>query len=292
MSAGTSAAPAAGSAYAAATTPLMQQYYEIKARHQDAILFFRMGDFYETFAEDAVEAARVLGITLTTRNNGGAGDVPLAGVPVKAAADYVRKLVARGYRVAICEQVEDPKLAKGLVRREVIETVTPGAAFHDDLLDTARNTFCCAVVPAATAHGPGVAVAAADLSTGEFRLAVAARGDADALLARLAPREVLVVAGAAATARRARSTRCASPTARSSPSARRGSSTPRSPPTTSPASSPCTGLAGLGIGADDAPAVGAAGALLRYLRELQPGGLPHLARPSSSARAARCRSTR
>jgi DNA mismatch repair protein MutS len=274
MSATTSAGTgAAGSAYAAATTPLMQQYYEIKARHQDAILFFRMGDFYETFAEDAVEAARVLGITLTTRNNGGAGDVPLAGVPVKAAADYVRKLVARGYRVAICEQVEDPKLAKGLVRREVIETVTPGAAFHDDLLETARNTFCCAVVPAATPHGPGVAIAAADLSTGEFRLAVAARRDADALLARLAPREVLVARG-----------RDDAPGLRVPDGAL---VTEREPWEFDPALAAddlarqfaVHGLAGLGIGAEDAPAVGAAGALLRYLRELQPGGLPHLARP-------------
>ena len=122
-------------------TPLMQQYREIKARHQHAILFFRMGDFYEMFYEDADVASRVLGLTLTSRNNGGATSVPLAGVPVKAATEYLRRLVQQGFRVAICEQVEDPKLAKGIVRREVVETITPGAAFSDDLLDGARNKF-------------------------------------------------------------------------------------------------------------------------------------------------------
>src|ERR687889_1893120 len=107
------------------STPLMQQYRDIKSRHQDAILFFRMGEFYEMFYDDAEIASRVLGLTLTSRNNGGAADVPLAGVPVKAVQDYVRRLVARGYRVAVCEQVEDPKVAKGIVRRAVVETVTP-----------------------------------------------------------------------------------------------------------------------------------------------------------------------
>ena len=126
-------------------TPLMQQYREIKGRHQNAILFFRMGEFYEMFYEDAETASRVLGLTLTSRNNGGASEVPLAGVPVKAAGDYVRRLVQRGFRVAICEQVEDPKTAKGVVRREVIETVTPGVAFADDLLDGGRNNFICAL---------------------------------------------------------------------------------------------------------------------------------------------------
>src|SRR3954465_1361158 len=126
-------------------TPLMQQYRDIKSRHQDAILFFRMGEFYEMFYDDAETAPRTLGLTLTSRNNGGASDVPLAGVPVKAAGDYVRRLVQRGVRGGICEQGEDPKTAKGVVRREVIETVTPGVAFADDLLDGARNNFICAV---------------------------------------------------------------------------------------------------------------------------------------------------
>jgi hypothetical protein len=104
-------------------SPLMLQYRDIKSRHQDAILFFRMGDFYEMFFDDAERAAKLLSITLTSRGDG----IPLAGVPVKAAAEYLRQLVGAGLRVAICEQVEDPKLAKGIVRREVIETITPGA---------------------------------------------------------------------------------------------------------------------------------------------------------------------
>src|ERR1700688_1977818 len=104
----------------------MQQYQEIKDRHRDAILFFRMGDFYEMFYEDAETSARVLGLRLTSRNNGGAAEVPLAGVPVRAVNDYLRRLVQQGFLVAICEQVEDPRVAKGIVRREVVETVTPG----------------------------------------------------------------------------------------------------------------------------------------------------------------------
>src|SRR5204863_8278859 len=126
-------------------TPLMQQYRDIKSRHQDAILFFRMGEFYEMFYDDAETASRTLGLTLTSRNNGSAAEVPLAGVPVKAAGDYVRRLVQQGFRVAICEQLEDPREAKGVVKRDVIETITPGAAFADDLLDGSRNNFLCAL---------------------------------------------------------------------------------------------------------------------------------------------------
>src|SRR5687768_1291048 len=166
----------------------MQQYREIKARHQDAILFFRMGDFYEMFYEDAEVASRVLGLTLTARHNGGASDVPLAGVPVKAVNEYLRRLVRHGFRVAICEQVEDPRLAKGIVRREVIETITPGAAFSDDLLDGARNNFLCAII----VRGERAGVAAADVSTGETRLAIVPVADLDSVLARLSPTEIVV----------------------------------------------------------------------------------------------------
>src|SRR5947207_15016398 len=151
-------------------TPLMQQYREIKSRHQDVILFFRMGEFYEMFYDDAEVASRTLGLTLTSRNNGGAADVPLAGVPVKAASEYVRRLVQQGFRVAICEQLEDPRVAKGVVKRDVIETITPGATLADDLLDGSRNNFLCAI---ATSDGKAarIGIAAADVSTGEFRLA-------------------------------------------------------------------------------------------------------------------------
>jgi len=175
----------------------MQQYREIKDRHQDAILFFRMGDFYEMFYEDAEVASRALGLTLTSRNNGGSAEVPLAGVPVKAAGEYLRRLVQQGFRVSICEQTEDPKHAKGIVRREVVETITPGAAFADDMLDRARNNYLCAVFPA----GELVGIAAADLSTGEFRLIVSAAGDTDSVLARLSPREILVARGVATSAK-------------------------------------------------------------------------------------------
>src|SRR5437762_12158277 len=135
----------------------MQQYREIKSRHQDAILFFRMGEFYEMFYEDAELASRTLGLTLTSRNNGGASEVPLAGVPVKAAGEYLRRLITQGYRVSICEQTEDPKASKGIVRREVVETITPGAAFADDLLSGARNNFLRALTP----DGNAVGIAAA-----------------------------------------------------------------------------------------------------------------------------------
>ncbi len=275
----------------AAPTPLMTQYREIKARHPNAILFFRMGDFYEMFYEDAETAARVLDLTLTSRNNGGASEVPLAGIPVKAASEYLRRLVQQGFRVAICEQIEDPKLAKGIVKRAVVETITPGAAFSDDLLDVTRNNFLCAI----QAIGAQVGIAAADLSTGELRLVRCATGDADAVLARLAPREVLVASAGARTGATAGAT-----AGHGAHAAGGGESvaealaattgallTPREAWEFEPALAEdalalqfgVQSLEGFGIGAADAIVVGAAGALLRYLRELQPGGLPHLARP-------------
>jgi DNA mismatch repair protein MutS len=246
------------------TTPLMQQYREIKARYRHAILLFRMGDFYETFEDDAEVAARTLGLTLTSRNNGGAAEVPLAGVPVKAAAGYIRKLVERGFRVAICEQVEDPRTAKGIVRREVVEVVTPGAALSDDLLEARRNTWIVAL----TLDGAGGGLAAIDLSTGEFLLERLTAADAGAAVARYAPAEVVVAEGAALGVERALITR-------------------RDPWEFDPALAgddlkrrfSLGSLDGLGLEPADAPAVGAAGALLRYLAELQPAGLPQLKRP-------------
>ena len=250
---------------AAAATPLMQQYREIKARHPGTILFFRMGDFYETFFDDAELIARVLGVTLTSRNNGGASEVPLAGVPVKAGADYVRRLVQAGHRVSICEQVEDPKVAKGIVKREVVETVTPGAAFADDLLDGQRNNFLCAVVQ----QDAVVGVAAVDISTGEFRLLTVDAAHRDAVLARLAPREMLLAANATDApvddvleVRRAE-----------------WEFDPGLAHDELQRQFGVLSLDGFGIESRDNLAVGAAGALLRYVRELQPSGLPHLHRP-------------
>src|SRR5215208_3516516 len=142
-----------------------------------------MGEFYEMFYEDAETASRLLGLTLTTRNNGGAAEVPLAGVPAKALNEYLRRLVRLGYRVAICEQIEDPKVAKGVVRREVVEIVSPGVAFADDLLDSARNNFVCAIhagLPTGSGDVPTLGVAAADVSTGELRLCLTSAEGLDA----------------------------------------------------------------------------------------------------------------
>ena len=249
------------------STPLMQQYREIKSRHRDAILLFRMGDFYEMFEDDAEVGARALGLTLTSRNNGGASEVPLAGVPVKAASVYIKRLVERGFRVAICEQVEDPKLAKGIVRREVIEVVTPGAVMADDLLEERRNTFLVAL----TSDGTRTGLAAADLSTGEFVLETGPAAALEAALQRYNPSEVIVPEGAAALApqgvlvtRRERWE--FDPALAGEDLARRFE---------------LASLDGLGLGAEDALAVGAAGALLRYLAELQPAGVPQLRRPAA-----------
>ena len=149
-------------------TPLMQQWREIKARHPDSLVFFRVGDFYEMFFEDAETGAKLLDITLTSRNNG-SSKAPLAGIPVHALDGYLQKLVRLGRRVAICEQVEDPAQAKGLVRREVVETISPGTALADGLLDVRRNNFLVAVAGDPSAGGR-IAIATADLSTGELRV--------------------------------------------------------------------------------------------------------------------------
>ncbi len=128
-----------------ATTPLMKQYAAVKSQHPDAIVLFRMGDFYETFGQDAIKTSGILGITLTKRANGGAADMELAGFPHHSIETYLPKLVRAGERVAICEQLEDPKTAKGLVKRGVTELVTPGVALNDNILSSKENTFLAAV---------------------------------------------------------------------------------------------------------------------------------------------------
>src|SRR5713226_8662204 len=141
-------------------TPMMQQYRDAKARHPGMVLLFRMGDFFETFEEDAELISRVLGLTLTTRD----GSIPMAGVPVKSVEQYLRKLLQAGYRVAICDQVEDAALAKGLVRREVTRVVTPGTLTEDELLDPKAANHLVALAP----EGNLIGLAWVDLSTGEF----------------------------------------------------------------------------------------------------------------------------
>ena len=252
-------------------TPLMQQYREIKARHQSAILFFRMGDFYEMFYEDAETAARILGLTLTSRNNGGAAEVPLAGVPVKAGPEYLRRLVQRGFRVAICEQVEDPKLAKGIVRREVVETISPGVAFADDLLDGARNNF---VVAIGMAQAGVAGIAAADVSTGEFRLCVTPISELDTALARFSPREIVVPLGSDVLPQSSAldGVLVTERDAWEFDAPLAGDDLARH--------YQVRGINELELEDRDAPAIAAAGALLRYLKEMQPSGVPQLARPT------------
>src|ERR1700754_4545588 len=126
-------------------TPLMQQHRAIKQKYPDAILLFRVGDFYETFGEDAIVASRVLGITLTKRNNGAASSSELAGFPHHALDTYLHKLVKAGHRVAVCDQLEDPKSVKGIVKRGVTEMVTPGVATHDKLLEGNSNNFLAGI---------------------------------------------------------------------------------------------------------------------------------------------------
>ncbi len=172
-------------------TPLMKQYYSIKAVHPDAILLFRVGDFYETFGEDAIRASRILGITLTRRANGAASYVELAGFPYHAVDTYLPKLVRAGERVAVCEQLEDPKTVKGLVKRGVIELVTPGVVLSDNVLSSKENTFLAAVHFGKRTTG----AAFLDVSTGEFFVAEGTDAYVDKLFANLAPKEIVYQRG-------------------------------------------------------------------------------------------------
>lgn len=173
-------------------TPLMKQYLEMKEKHPDAILLFRVGDFYETFSDDAIAASEILGITLTRRANGSAQHVELAGFPHHALDTYLPKLVRAGKRVAICEQLEDPKLTKKLVKRGITELVTPGVSINDNILDHRENNFLAAVHFAR--HGL-VGVAFLDISTGEFLTAEGNADYIDKLLGNFSPKEVLVERG-------------------------------------------------------------------------------------------------
>ncbi len=168
-------------------TPLMKQYNAVKAKHPDAVVLFRMGDFYETFGADAVKTAAILGITLTKRGNGSASEIELAGFPHHAIETYLPKLVRAGERVAICEQLEDPKTAKGLVKRGITEIVTPGVALSDNILASKENTFLASVFFGRKSTG----VAFLDISTGEFYIGEGTDSYVDKLLSGFAPKEVV-----------------------------------------------------------------------------------------------------
>ena len=253
-------------------TPLMQQWREVKSRHRDTLVFFRVGDFYELFFGDAEEGSRLLGLTLTSRNNGAAARVPLAGIPVKALDEYLARLVKLGRRVAICEQVEDPASAKGIVKREVVETVTPGTILQEGLLQAKRNNRLVALSPGEGRWG----LASLDLSTGEVEVQEVKQGEVAAELGRLEPSELLLPrnrAGEVQGSRRALHGEV-----------------------------PLTlrddwlfdqqmareemervyrvhSLKGFGFQEGDGLLVSAAGALLAYVREIRPGGVEHLRPP-------------
>ncbi|MDR2130479.1 MAG: DNA mismatch repair protein MutS [Odoribacteraceae bacterium] len=172
-------------------TPLMQQYYAAKAQYPDALLLYRMGDFYETFGEDAVTTARILGITLTKRSHGSPGTVELAGFPYHAIDTYLPKLVRAGQRVAICEQLEEPKKATKLVKRGIIELITPGLSYNGEAFESAGNIFLASVYPGKEIAG----LALLDLSTGEFLVTEGSGGTVEKVLNSFQPKEVLYPKG-------------------------------------------------------------------------------------------------
>jgi len=189
-----------------ADTPLMQQHRAIKQKYPDAILLFRVGDFYETFGEDAITASKVLGITLTKRNNGAAYSSELAGFPHHSLDTYLHKLVKAGLRVAVCDQLEDPKSVKGIVKRGVTELVTPGVATNDKLLDGNNNNFLAGIhfpegwpdndtagnsKPKTSDSSSLIGLSFLDISTGEFFVAEGNIEYADRLLQTLRPAEVI-----------------------------------------------------------------------------------------------------
>src|SRR5438552_4652663 len=184
----------------ASATPAMRQYLDAKDQHRDSILLFRMGDFYEMFYEDALVAARALELTLTSRSkDANGGGIPMCGVPHHAVDTYIARLVKKGFRVAICDQVEDPRKAKGIVKREVVRVVSPGTLTDANYLDAREPAFLMAIAPA-SGRDPDITIGAAllDLSTGEFSAAEYHQADGLQALADeitvLKPREIVVPA--------------------------------------------------------------------------------------------------
>ena len=253
---------------AEASTPLMRQYNSIKEQAPNALLMFRLGDFYELFFEDAVVAARELEITLTSRNKEKGAAIPMCGVPYHAAEGYIARLIQKGHRVAICDQMEDPKLAKKLVKRELTRVVTPGTAMDASLLRPHENNYLAAVAVAAGRAG----VAHVDVSTGEFRVTEMEAGEVPGALEQLAAKEVLFPAtlARAGEERTARFVRT---------EVEDWVFTADYADRTLRDHFHLLTLDGCGLGGRPA-AVGAAGAILHYLRETQRAALDHLDRPA------------
>ncbi|MBI4878124.1 MAG: DNA mismatch repair protein MutS [Planctomycetes bacterium] len=260
-------------------SPAMAQFHRWKAEHPGEILFFQMGDFFEMFYDDARTVSRVLGLTLTSRQKG-ADAIPMAGVPVRSADQYLKKLVALGFRVAICDQVQDPKDATLVVDRQVTRIVTAGTLTEEDLLDRGAPNFLCAVHASA---GQRVGLALIDLSTGEFLVAEAARADLAEALSRYRPAEVLVAESARDPALEAvllqheRSAVTARPDWQFERASAREALAEHFRVAT---------LGGFGVD-DDSPVVEAAGAALRYLAETQKTALAHLNPPRLDAESER-----
>jgi DNA mismatch repair protein MutS len=257
-----------------ASTPLMRQYNSIKEQVPHALLMFRLGDFYELFFEDAVVAARDLEITLTSRNKEKGATIPMCGVPYHAAEGYIARLIQKGHRVAICDQMEDPKLAKKLVKRELTRVVTPGTAMDATLLRSHENNFLAAVAPAGSRAG----VAHVDVSTGEFRVTEMDAAEVAGALEQLAAKEVLFPADLAPATAEDRAPRFVRTEVEDWVfSADYADRTLRD-------HFKLLTLDGCGLGGRSA-AVGAAGAILHYLRETQRAALDHLDRPTWYNRA-------
>ena len=277
--------PPRGPALADAPTPMMAQFLEIKADHPDALLFYRMGDFYELFFDDAAAAAAALDIALTRRGKHLGEDIPMCGVPVHSAEGYLLTLIRKGFRVAVCEQMEDPAEAKrrgskSVVRREVVRLVTPGTLTEEALLDARRNNFLAAW---SEVRGAG-AIAWVDISTGEVRVAGCPRVRLGPELARIAPRELLLGDGMEAEL---------------DPLVRElgGSVTPLSRASFESVAGETRLCATYGISSLDAfgtferAEISALAALVDYLEITQRGKLPLLLPPGARRRARSCRST-
>ena len=254
-------------------TPLMRQYFTAKAEYPDVLVFFRMGDFYELFYDDARKAARLLDLTLTQRGQSGGAPIPMAGVPYHAAEGYLAKLIRLGESVAICEQIGDPALSKGLVERKVVRVITPGTVTDEALLDERRDNLLLAIAAGRTGFG----MAWVDLAGGRFVLSEAS--DAESLgaeLARLSPAETLIC----------EDVQWPAPVSALSGLRKR-------PPWHFDTESAQRNLAKffgtrdlLGFGCDHLPlAIAAAGSLLAYVEETQKSALPHLSGLTASRRS-------